>query len=343
MKPLFEFAQIRSINYSTGVITFYEYLENNYRSTYPVYADPSSFGSGLSCGPATIVGLTAIFDQEVEINGINFLCPDTGSTAEEEFDGVKAIELRDVFVTGPFQGVSDSYHAGPTPSFMRSYICRRVHFIGVTTEIDKLIGELIYIDCWWEQGATPDFQSSSINKAVLERCRVMNGILGTPRTLIIKDTTAQGLLLGPVYGYNERLVIVHSFITSIGTTQAQYTWVHASQVTFSNGTIKVASGAATDFGTWNGNNTVSNCPIPWAVPGAKVFVGFYNNSANPSANGLSIGSTGFICGPGFTVLDVYPDAAGSTANFCVDTTLPVLPVCSFTFTATVSNGAGGIG
>src|SRR4029077_4521739 len=116
-----------------------------------------------------------------------------------------------------------------------------------------------------------------------------------------------------------------------------------SDVTFTNGTIKVLVGttvAAVGYGPWNGTGVVpSGCPIVWSAPGTKVmFVSGATNPGAPSIGGPTLSSSpGYNMVKAFTVLDTYTDSAG---NFCVDTDMLALPSTSITVTGSIAIGTG---
>ena len=89
-QPTFEYKKVRSINASTGRIMFFDALQYNYRSTFPVFGPAAGFWSGSSTGPATIVQLSDVFDQEAEIHGLNIY-----AWTEQQASGIKSLRFVD--------------------------------------------------------------------------------------------------------------------------------------------------------------------------------------------------------------------------------------------------------
>ena len=317
---IFEYAKVQSIDAGTGIITFWDRLQYNYRSTYPKFISPSNAATGGVTGSATIVQLSDVFDQEIEVHGLNMF-----GVTEQTIGGCLSVR----FVDCDFWGWA--FDSGPSPVFVRRYIVENCRFHNCVPEIDKMIDYVLYRDCDFDLTSYPRFQSASINKAVFDRCKLMGGFSGTPKDLVIRDSFIAGTFtIGPVYGSTQRMTLINSYIQRlINNDQASETLLLQS-VTFSNGTIKIASGVTTTYGLWNPTSTANVCPAPWAQPGAKVCIDI---SASVSNSGqLNSQST---CGmmTCFTVLDVYVD--GSNA-FSIDTDITALPNTAVTVTGSVA-------
>jgi hypothetical protein len=177
-------------------------------------------------------------------------------------------------------------------------------------------------------------QSASINKVVIDRCKMMGPMSGTGKDLTIRDSYIAGVFtLAPVYGSTSRMTWVNSHIQGLANN-AQSTEVliiGIAGVTFVNGTIKIASGTNTVYGTWSPTIVSAACPAPWAQPGARVEIVAF---ATISTGGF-VSPVDGLCGmlSCFTVLDVYTDGAGA---FCIDTNMAALPNTAITVTGTVS-------
>jgi hypothetical protein len=320
----FEFARIQTIDAVTGIITFYDTLQYNYRSTAPTFAARADQWSGSKMGPATIVAINETFDQEIEYHGINF-----NGTIEQDADGVLSMAFIDCDVFGW------GYKTGPFPSTMRNFTLKNCRFHASISEVDKMIDTVQIIDCVFDQDSPLLFQSSSINKCIIDRCKMVGGIRGAPKDMTVRDSFVSGLfVLNCVYGATERLTLINSHVNWTGGSAEAESARHFDNITFVNGSVVIPVGNTdiTSATTWNGPNVASNCPIKWAIPGVKVIVVM-------DAVGLGVGgqgSRGTLGGmiTAFTVLDTYVDGSGA---FCVDTTMPSLPVVQVTVTATISS------
>jgi hypothetical protein len=226
---------------------------------------------------------------------------------------------------------------GPTPVLIRKFIMENCKFYNFVPEVDKMIDTIEYINCSFDETSYLFNQSSSINKYVVDRCRFMggnSGFGGTAKDLTIRDSQIAGALqVGSVYGGTERMLLENCDIQSLQMQDGQGEALPQSQTTFTNGTIKIAAGTTTLFGTWQGATPPDICPAPFAVPGAKVLV---TTDGSVTTNGLLIGM-GLSAGPimVFTVLDVRTNVGH---DFLIDTTLRIFPNASVTITASVASG-----
>jgi hypothetical protein len=323
----FEFLKVQSVDAVGGVITFYDRLQYNYRSTYPKFTPGTGVGwSGSADGPATIVQLNDGFDQELEVHGLNIYGVTEGTTG-----GMRTVRLIDCEMYGW------AFDSGPSPALVRKFTMERCNFHNCIPEVDKMIDTIEYIDCVFDQTSYPRFQTASINKVLIERCKMMNGVSGTAKETVIKDSFLSGQFkLGIVYGATDRVTLINSYIGETLDSMQEGTTVSTVFVTFTNGTLSIPIGGTTPYGTWRapGGATPAVCPLPWAVPGAKIALCATPTVITNAGVGavVNVGSTmGMI--KAFTVLDVYTDGAGA---FSVDTDLPALPSTAITLTGTVS-------
>jgi hypothetical protein len=323
---IFEFARIRTVDPATGIITFYDNLQYNYRSTYPVFPAPVGSLRGVPIGPATMVQMSEVFEQQIEIHGLNI----HGRT-QQSIGGVLSVKLIDCDIWGW------GYKAGPSPTLIKSFamIGCRIHF--ASFEIDKMIDLLEFIDCDFESLTNNSntglvFQSASINKCVLDRCRLPGQFsiqAGLAQDMTIRDSFIGTLAFGCQLGATNRITLINTHI-SITRNEAGGN-LSVPDVTFVNGTLKIAAGhynlaTATQ---WQGAAD-SVCPAPWACPGAKITL-CHNGLTTTNGRIRVPECMGMIVN--FTVLDVWEDGSNS---FCIDTDLPALPNTHITITGTIS-------
>jgi hypothetical protein len=330
---IFEFAKIKSVNASTGVITFWDTLQYNYRSTYPSFPAPVGSVRGVPIGPATMVQLSEVFDQHIEVHGLNINAP-----TQQSMGGVLSVRFVDCDVWGW------GYKCGPSPTFAKTIKFEECRFHESIQEVDKSIDLLIYEDCEFDNQSGLLFQSAGINKCVINRCRIPNdavafGIEGTPNDLTIRDSYIGRISVGPAIGATQRMTWINSHISTVESILAQGDVATFADMTFSNGTLKTAAGHIniSTFTPWAGPSD-SVCPANWAAPGNKIAI--CTDPAVTSTGGRLRPTmcTGMMtC---FTVLDVYTDGSN---NFCIDTDLPALQNMTITVTGTVSNGSGASG
>jgi hypothetical protein len=299
----FEFKKVKSVDKVNGRVWFYDQLKYNYRSTFPLLVPPSggAVWAGGQSGAPTIVQLSDNWDQEIELHGLNI-----NAVTEEDFTGCLSVRLVDCDVFGW------GFKSGPTPSLMRSFTMERCRFHSCVPEIDKMIDLLKWVECEFDDISYPFIQSASINRAIIERCKMLAGAVGTAKDMTVISSDILGVFkLGAVLGPTERVTLINSYITSISCQfQQEMTQPINSNVSFDNGTIKVANGATSVFGRWRGPNINSAIPLPWAVPGAKILV-FFLNQTGGAALGVSVHTQDTLGGLlAFTVEDVYCNGAG---------------------------------
>jgi hypothetical protein len=318
----FEFAKIAAISGDT--ITFYDPLRYGYRSTFPNFKGTNATYN-TAVGSGTIVQLPDAFDQEIEIRGLTF-----EGVTEQDVSGVLSLRLIDCEIYGW------GYKTGPFPSTIRQYIMKNCNVHNAVAEVDKMVDFMAVVDCTFDQFSNLFFQSASVNMCIVDRCYMMGGINGTPKTMVIKDSfVGSQFTIGTGFGVNEKLYIENSHISNIrcANSQGQPVLIDGN-ITFSAGSFKVAVGVTTNFGFWHGSSAVSSCPIPWGIPGGKGIVN-YNalvNQGVPAAGGPDINYfIGII--KTFTVLDVHVDGSD---NYTVDTDLAVLPQVQVMATGTMS-------
>jgi hypothetical protein len=328
---IFEYARVKlvdptgSLTGTAGTIQFWDRLQYNYRSTYPKFQSQSFSQTGAQHGSATIVQLSDVFDQEIEVHGLNMY-----GVTEETVGGCLSVK----FVDCDFWGWA--FDSGPSPVYVRRYIVHNCRFRNCIPEIDKMIDFVHYVDCDFDSTSYPRFQSASVNKAVFDCCKMMGGFSGTPKDLTVKDSYITGTFTyGPVYGSTQRMTLVNTHIERIinNDQASEVLVINTAGLTFVNGTIKIASGSTTIYGAWNGPNTVSVTPAPWAQPGAKICIDA--NAGITTSGAINPTAAGGTCGmmATFTVLDVYTDGAGA---FCIDTDIASLPNTAISVTGTVS-------
>jgi hypothetical protein len=324
---IFEFLRIKSVDAVGGVITFYDRMQYNYRSTYPKFTPGTGTGwSGSVDGPATIVQLNDGFDQELEVRGLNIY-----GVTEGTIGGMKTVRLIDCEMYGW------AFDSGPSPAIVRKFTMERCNFHNCVPEVDKMIDTIEYIDCVFDETSYPRLQTASVNKVLVERCKLMSGYEGTAKETVIKDSfITKAFTFGPVYGATDRVTFINSYIGETADSMQEGTIVSTTVVTFTNGTLSIPVGGATAYGTWRapGGASPAGCPLPWAVPGAKIAIcATPTVITNASTSGtVAVGATIGLM-KAFTVLDVYVDGAGA---FSVDTDLPAFPNTAITLTGTVS-------
>lgn len=332
----FEFVKIKSKS-GGNRITFWDQLQYNYRSDFPVFPNPIYIGLNPKVGPGTIWQLNDAFDQEIEVYGLSIY-----GVTEENWQGILSLKMVECEIFGW------GFKSGPFPSTMRSYIAERCKHHNYIPEIDKNVDLMRWSDCDFDQGSNLFFQSASTNKVIIERGRMKGGIGGSPKDLTVLGTFVAGsMALSTVYGISERVLLENDHIQSLtadlqsGATQLPLV---QSGYSFVGGTIRVAAGTVGPYGTWwgaAGNPSppyTNECPILWAVPGGKIAIRTNLVSNGVSAPVLPQYTFGMLTA--FTVLDTYIDGSD---NFSVDTDMEFLPSTTITFTATVSNGSGGSG
>jgi hypothetical protein len=320
---IFEYVRIKAIDVPSGTIQFWDKMQHNYRSTYPKFLSQSNATTGAVIGPGTIVQLPDVFDMEMEVRGLNM-----NGVTEETCGGCLSLRFIDCDIWGW------AFDSGPSWVFVRRYTMENCRFHNYIPEIDKMIDYMRIADCDFDLSSYLRFQSASINKVVVDRCRMMGGLSGTPRDLTIRDSFIAGTFTyGPVYGSTQRMTLVNSHIQRIINNDQASTVLTLDATAFVNGTIKIASGTTTVYGKWDPNSVNNVCPAPWAQPGAKICI--------TTSDGVSTGGSSDPTGSGgtcgmlacFTVLDVYTDGAGA---FSIDTNLAAYPSTALTVTGTVA-------
>lgn len=326
---IFEYQKIKSINATTGKLTFWDTLKFNYPSTLPHFVPPGGpLYAGQFDGPATIAQLNDCFDQELEIHNQTIYGSQGGQCS---YLGVLSVKLIDCEI------YSQGFKAGPFCSTMRNFTLERCICHFYQPEFDKMTDTIKIIDCELIESSYLFFQSASINKTIIERTRLEGGIDGTPKDMTIRDSVVGGRFrINTVYGPTERITLIN---TTIGEVVNQYQQgapvaVARAGLTFANGTFKADTSGNM---SWKGSTVVGGCPFPWGVQGAKIL--FSTNvhvGGNPAGIGIgvSVQDTMAMLSP-FTVLNVYVDGSD---NYCLDTDLPFLPTTTINLTGSISAG-----
>lgn len=247
---LFEYAQIRSINSGTGVITFTAPLKYGYKSTWPSASSGSVTWSG---GPATVYALPSGWNQDLTFMGFTFQCNTSGNASQQIYQACRNLKLIDC-------GSADNTNITPTQTL--NWTCINGSFPNASFECDKLVTNMA-----WTGGSVKSwqFQSRSIDSVVGNNVTFTGttGLLGTPKSINLTNCTVNGVHLGcSGYGNTDKGTFTNCSISAIIGTSVPTTNVKSSY-TISGGTISfpLASG------------------IPsWMVPGANIF--FYSQYDN---------------------------------------------------------------
>jgi hypothetical protein len=316
---------------ASGVIQFYDLRQYNYSSTLPAFA--GGIWSGSKVGPATIVQLNDFFDQEAVIEGLTFY-----GTEQAAVGGCVSLTFLRCTIYGSF------YKYGPCPTTMINFVMDQCSCYNYQPEFDKMVDTIIIRDSYFDENSLINIQSATINRMTVINSRMLGGLKGTPRDFTMIGGAISGQFqIGSVYGVSERMTLINVTFQNI-SSQFQQGEPLALQPgllfyngTFSNGIIAIADGATNPYGTWNApsHGIVSDNPIIWAVRGGKITIYATATSNGGGVSNIHATDTiGMITA--FTVLDVYVDGSG---NYCVATTLPVLPSSTVTFTGTMSGSS----
>jgi hypothetical protein len=319
----FEYKKVKSVDTSSGVITFYDYLQYNYKSTWPIFDAVPGY-PGTIIGQATVVQFSDTFDQEYEIHGLNI-----NAITEMDFVGILSCRFVECEIYGWW------YKAGPTPGTVRSMVFERCKFHYYIPEIDKMIDRLHYIDCTFDEVSYPLIQTAACNQMVIDRCRMYDGNTGTVKNMTMTNTIVSGTFkFSSVYGCVERLTLINCNIQSMWDQKQQSEVITLTEANhqFTDGTIKVLNGAP---GIWVYANTghVGN-PAIWAVPGGKIAI--VTDARTGGWSGVGVGFQCFLTlgmVTAFTIEELYNDASG---NFCIDTDMSFLPSTTITAHGTLT-------
>jgi len=251
----FEYQQILSSNSSTGVIVLGDSfnnistpLRNSYLSTYPAYAN------GMN-GPAYAYCMDPSWGTETEWHG---LAVDQGNNQ------VYGSQKKLTFINCRFVS-SSAGSQGYAPS-----ATKELKMIGgkngdMLVEVDKCVELAEFKNIEMKQVL---FQSSTTQKCLIDGCSIPQGINGTPKNIIVRDTDAGLFKFGPNYGATETVLVENSRLGSIGYNGATGCTL-ASITSITNGVIKIV----------NGNQSGAN-PIPFLMPGSKGFFSNYQNGVD---------------------------------------------------------------
>lgn len=230
---IFEFKKIASIG--TGTLTFTEPLVNAYKSTWPNY-NPGEAGLHIyGGGPATVYGLLAPWNQEVELVGAYV------RDSSLFYGKVREAKYTDC--------TFEDY--GPCPTVNVLYRALRCTCLGSGgIEVDKLVHRMEVIDCSF---AALAFQSSSVNQTYVRNTTASQYWRGTSGTSTIIGLNTPEFRFGPTsYGVTTGLTTV--------------TNCNSANATWSNNYDTLLS-AYTEAGGGILTYTDVDIPPAWAVPG----------------------------------------------------------------------------
>lgn len=309
----FEYKQIKDVNTTTGVVTFYDPLRYNYNQHFPVFGPTDPSNAHGVYGPATIMQMSDLFDQEIEVVGLTL-----DGVDQEQWLGVWSLTVRDceVFGTG--------FKTGPTPSLAYRMIYDKCRIHSAVTEVDKIIDHMEYRNCEFDWGAQLIMQSMSLNLMLIDGCGIPAGIGGTPGSLHIKNSRIGGnLQVGNTFGVPSRLLLENSNIQYItnyneagqATQVAAQTPAASPVLTFSGGTILIAPAPFT-AGYW-GTGWSAGASFTGTISGTTLTV-------SGVAGTIVGGSVLTINGPGVAPSTVI--VSGSGTSWVVNNSQTVGPV-----------------
>lgn len=302
----FEFVQIKETNPGANTITLWSPLRQGYRTWYPQFWDGGS--NAPASGPAILYPMNSDWDQETVIEGITNSYDPLGG---QIICSNRYIRFKDCLFNGQ----------GPVPSWSKYYEmdnCKNETFgqePGQMPEIDKLIDQVVFKNCTFASGNN---SSPSVNKLVLDNVTIFNTQNGTARQTHIKESHIGTLMIGPLIGVADNLLVENSIIENpeaVLTFNEQF----LSRNTQAVNNFTIVDGILKRPITFTGMNA-------WAIPGAHGFVRDYN------LQHTSMGSP-------FQIIDVFKDGSD---NFCIETdltALPVGPTTQATVTITIASPA----
>jgi Tryptophan-rich Synechocystis species C-terminal domain len=283
--PNFQFFEYKQIvNISGSVVTFASPLANSYESTWPV-VDSLQGGAVNLGGPATIYALGPAFGAQQTILGLEV-------TANANNNGA-------VFMDAGLSLVLDGMKfdgLGPAPSVGQSVVIRNSYF-GTINEIDKVLSYLEYDS---DTGGQLLVQSAAPTTLVIKGS-TFSTLNGTAQNTSIENSTIGVVKAGPLaFGVGESLSIINS---SISTALEADLAINPSQVSFNNGTFRVATASPNVADVY-----------AWAVPGHEYFFAFYDGSIHMTDDNGHVTT--------FKVLDVRQDATYTYVDTDLGATLP---------------------
>src|SRR5262249_19805221 len=237
-------------------------------------------------GPATIYALGPAFGAQQTILGLEVTANANNNNGAVFMDAGLSLVLDGMKFDGQ----------GPAPSLGQSVVIRN-SYVGTLNEIDKVLSYLEYDN---------DTGQQLIVQSAAPTTLVINGstfsiLNGTAQNTSIENSTIGVVKAGPLaFGGGESLSIINS---SIATALEADLAINPSQVSFNNGTFRVAT-ASPD---------VSNV-FRWAVPGHEYYFAYYYGSIQKTDD------TGHITT--FHVLDVWQDATYTYVSTDLGATLP---------------------
>lgn len=244
----FEYAKVKAINSSTGVVTLDRALRNVYKSTYPNY-EPGDGSTANFGGYAIMYALNATWDTDVTVAGLHIL-----STGQ-----IYCVGRKFTFIDITCDDGVD-HDEGITPTGCKEVFLHNYYAPHQIMEIDKFI-EYIRLD-----KVTVDslyFQSPSPEKCEISGGSQMRALSGTPKNLVARSSDLGQITLAPIgYGRSESQYLENCRVKSIAAGSANRK--DLADFTLSHGTLSLTLGG-------------NSCPIPWMMPGTRGYLSASND------------------------------------------------------------------
>jgi hypothetical protein len=232
----FEYVKIADI--TGAVITFDRTLRYSYKSTWPVYNDGSNYltGGGMTQGgAATLYALKPVFDTDTIVEGINFIAGSGTIDSVAQFAG-RNVEIKDCRFNGQYAMYPT---VAETATFTNPDSDGKVEFDKSITTVNIVGG---YIEQLW-------FQSSSLDTANISNNHTTDFCDGTPKNLVVNNSTLTRLKLGPTgYGCTESVEVNNSTLGSLEIGGLTPVSISGQSYTMSGGVIQVP--VTSDLPTW---------------------------------------------------------------------------------------------
>lgn len=209
--PNFHYNQfVKITGISGGTISFFPAATQVYSSQYPVTDFyPSAPNAGYDTGgPATLFKMhdrldadPASWDTQVDIYGLTFNY--TGAATTQIYGAGRSLRYVDCTFTA----------CAPICTANKFFSATNCTVHDVQIEVDKNCEYVEYINCNLKQIL---FQSSSVQRAVIDGCTLATSIQGSPRRLLIKGATSAPLFQAGVAGYGatEEVIIESPVVIS---------------------------------------------------------------------------------------------------------------------------------